>query len=487
MSMVFDYLDSKRPVINVSGMTEKRFFELEIARWKVSEQRRQQIEGQNYYRGLHDVLSRQREVIGADCTRKTVENLPNNRIVDNQYAKMVVQKSNYLLGRKFIYSTENEKYQEALDRIFDNAFYRTLLNIAKSSLNCGIGWLYVYLDEAGELCFKRFNPWEILPFWTDETEHTELAAAVRVYEVESYIGGSSRLVENVEIYLPDGVKYYTLSNGTLVPRIEMPSAPYLRKGDEAKDWGKIPIVPFRYNDEELPLITKVKSLQDALNDTVSDFRNNMQEDYRSSILILQNYDGENLAEFRTNLLTYGAIKVRTLDGQAGGVTALKVDVNAESFDVFIRLVKKSIVENAMGYDSKDDKMAGAANQMNIQSMYNDIDLDANCMETEFQASFERLLYFITKYLGAFADEYVEIIFNRDMMMNEGDIIDNIKKSEGLLSRETLIAQNPWVTDVSAELERIEAENQAATASFQDSLAPSVDGEDKGKDDDGDAA
>ena len=34
--------------------------------------------------------------------------------------------------------------------------------------------------------------------------------------------------------------------------------------------------------------------------------------------------------------------------------------------------------------------------MNIQSMYSDIDLDANGMETEFQAAFEELLWFINQ-------------------------------------------------------------------------------------------
>ena len=36
--------------------------------------------------------------------------------------------------------------------------------------------------------------------------------------------------------------------------------------------------------------------------------------------------------------------------------------------------------------------------MNIQSMYSDIDLDANDMETELQAAFEDILWFVNVYL-----------------------------------------------------------------------------------------
>ena len=36
----------------------------------------------------------------------------------------------------------------------------------------------------------------------------------------------------------------------------------------------------------------------------------MLEDARNTIIILMNYDGENLGDFRKNLSTYGAVKVR---------------------------------------------------------------------------------------------------------------------------------------------------------------------------------
>lgn len=102
--------------------------------------------------------------------------------------------------------------------------------------------------------------------------------------------------------------------------------------------------------------------------------------------------------------------------------------------------------------------------MNIQSMYSDIDLDANGMETEYQASFEELLWFINCHLfnvgmGDYEQEDVEIIFNRDMMLNEGEVIDNISKSVGIISDETLVAQHPWVDDVQAELDRLEEQKK----------------------------
>ena len=115
-------------------------------------------------------------------------------------------------------------------------------------------------------------------------------------------------------------------------------------------------------------------------------------------------------------------------------------------------------------------------------MYSDVDLDANGMETEYQASLEDLIFFIKAHLsntggGNFDGDKIEITFNRDMMMNEADIITNVRNSVGLLSTETLLAQHPWVDDVSGELERIEAEKQFQVDEFANAfpLQPQING------------
>ena len=207
----------------------------------------------------------------------------------------------------------------------------------------------------------------------------------------------------------------------------------------------------------------VKPLQDGLNTIESNFQNAMEEDVRNTILVLVNYDGQNLAEFRKNLAQYGAVKVKTVDGAGGDLKTLQIEVNSENYKAILEIFKKAIIENAMGYDAKDDRLAGNPNQMNIQSMYSDIDLDANNMETEFQASFEELLWFVNCHfansgLGDFEGEEVDVIFNRDILISESEVIDNVNKSQDL-SLETRLAMHPWIDDVQAELERINKEKE----------------------------
>jgi SPP1 family phage portal protein len=97
-------------------------------------------------------------------------------------------------------------------------------------------------------------------------------------------------------------------------------------------------------------------------------------------------------------------------------------------------------------------------------MYSDIDIDANDMETEFQAAFEDLLFFINAYIsnkggGNYDGEEVNIIFNRDILISESEVIENCAKSVGILSDETIISQHPWVDDVELELKRLEEQKK----------------------------
>lgn len=460
-------------------MSDQEFLEKEIARWKYSPQRIMQIKGYLYYDNEHDILARRRTMIGDGGKLQVVENVPNNRLIDNQYAKMVNQKTNYLLGKPFVIEGDNRQYIELLQQVFNKSFMKTLKNGGKAALNSGIAWLHPYYTDNGAFSFRLFPGYEILPFWKD-SEHTILDFAVRLYPVESYEGTTLTIIEKVEVYDLKGVHKFILDGEILVPDVSMGNGlfdiPYVSIIDgqgmaTGMNWEKIPLIPLKYNEQEIPLIKKVKTLQDGINIMLSDFENNMQEDARNTILILKNYDGQDLGEFRRNLATYGAVKVRCSGDTNGGVETLEITVNADNYKVILELFKKALIENAMGYDAKDDRLSGNPNQMNIQSMYSDIDLDANDMETELQASFEEILWFVNAHLfntgqGDFAGENVNIIFNRDMLMDEGAIISNIRNSEGILSNQTLVAQHPWTKDVENELQKIEEEKQKAAEEIE---------------------
>ena len=174
----------EQPIIINLKVNEKR-----IVDWLFSKDRLEQITGDKYYKGIHDILFRKRTAIGANGELIQVDNLPNNKIVDNLYKKIVDQKTNYLVSKSVTFLTEldvNEKLQNELDKYFNYDFDILMKIVCIDSLNCGIGWIYSYYDEKGKFKLKRFAPYEILPIWADE-EKTELEFVIRFYDIKTYI------------------------------------------------------------------------------------------------------------------------------------------------------------------------------------------------------------------------------------------------------------------------------------------------------------
>ncbi len=440
----------KEKKIDKNLETNVRYLEYIITQFINSQRRYEMLTGERYYRGIHDILFRKREIIGSGGRKEEVENLPNNKRIDNQYEKLVDQKINYLLGKPITFHTENEEYQKYLSQIFNSDFFRVMKKLGEDSINNGIAWLYPHYDSNGDFLFRVFEPTEILPVWRDEA-HTILEFVIRVFIVQEWTGNCLEDVEKVEVYGVNGIEKYGYRYGSLKYEGH---EDYFISGENGYNWEKIPFIPFKFNSLEKPLIKRVKTLQDGLNKIISTFENNLDEDPRNTILILKNYDGQNLGEFRKNLAEIGVVKVKA----DGGVESLSIEVNPENYTALLKIFKDAIIENGRGFNAKDDRLGNNPNEMNIQSMYADIDLDASGMETEFKSGLEKLIYFINLHLfntgsGDFEKEEVDIIFNKDILVNEAQTIDNCAKSLGLLSEETILSQHPWVKDVKAEIDR----------------------------------
>lgn len=448
---------------NSNSNTDIRYLEKILGKWLKSPIREEQLLAEKYYDGDHDILRREKKVIGADGNLVTINNVANNKLVDNQYRKLVDQKTNYVLGKPLTIATENEEYLKLLNKVFNKKIHRQLRVLAQYAVDGSIAWLYPYPQD-GEFKITVFPAYEICPIWKDKA-HTELDCAMRYYKEEVFDdNGGIKEVYYVDLFTIYGITHFTYRGGNLIPA-DNPHSAYLYVGEQGLNWNKLPLIPFKYNNKEIPLIRNVKGLQDSLNQVLSDFQNNMEEDPRTTILVLKNYDGTNIPEFRQNLATYGVIKVTTVDGVQGGVETLNVEVNAANYQAILMQLKRAIVENGRGFDAKEERMDGDPNQMNIQSMYTDIDLDVNGMETEFQAGFEELKWFIDQYLihqghADFTNEEVTFVFNRDIFINEDSMITNCMNSVGILSNQTIVAKHPWTTNVARELAQIEEDKQA---------------------------
>lgn len=445
------FKEKDTPVLN--------YWESAINDWLASPVRKDILTAERYYNGDQDILRRTMEMPDENGEMQEITYLPNNKIVDNQYAKCVDEKKNYLISRPITITTQNEDYGKALKKYFDAKMHRTLNRVARNSIDKGIAYLYPYYIN-GKLQWKNFNSWEIIPHWTDE-EHTELDSFGRIYEVSEVLrGGNKKTTDYFELYDSEGIHTYIWSGSSLKP---VRDADYFTIGTTSYTWERIPLVVFKRNEKECPLIKNVKSLQDAINLIESNFVNVSDQDVRNTILILVNYDGEDLGEFREKLAMYGAVKISTIDGQAGDLRALTIDVNPENYKAVLGILKEALVENARAFNVKDNRLNSDANQMHIQTAYHDMDLDADDMEVEWQVALQDMLFFINYDIrrqgGKVPDDEVTFTLNRNMMIDETSLIQNCVVSKDVISDETIRAKHPWCIDPQKEKELLDKQHK----------------------------
>lgn len=412
----------------------------------------------NYYKGKQEILEKKRETYDTKTgIKEELKFLPNNKIVNNKFQGIIDQKTNYLVSKKPTISSENEIYAKELKKVFNENFFYTLYNLVKNVYLYGIGWLYVNYNEKGELVFNLINSKEITPIWEDK-EHENLRFVIRTFEKQEFINGSYEIKQYVDVFTVDGVEHYLYKNGNLE---YLSKENYIYLNEQGYNWEKLPIIFVKNKQIELPLIRNIKIMQDILNEISSTFVDRIQQDETSSIMILRGYEGQDLREFRKNLLEIGAVNV----GNNGDVSLLNPEINTEAFSKGIELANRGIYETSKAFDSKNDMLGHDPNSMNIQSMYSEIDLDANELERELQKRLRELIWFVNRHLenkgiGNFDNEEITIIFDRDILINETQVIDNLLKSQGILSKEKLIEEHPLVSNPKLEIERLEKENES---------------------------
>ena len=438
----------------------------EIKEFKSSEQYKIMVEAEQYYRNRSDVQ------------RKTndVANRSNCKIEHPILKKLVDQKVNYLLSKPWTVDTSNKAYAEALGEIFDARFRKKIKSLGKNAIKSGIAWIQPYFDEDGKLAFMLIPSTEIIPLWRD-SERTKLDAFIRFYDQIVYIGTRKHTITRAEFWYPGGVKrFVTGLEGGFRFMVDKEygteendyTESHFVVGNKAYNWEEVPIAWLRYNDEELPLCYFVKDLIDDINWQTS-VTADVLRDVAKFIYILKNYGGQDLGEFIKDLKEHLAIKV-TSDG---GVDKLQADLNIDAVMAFLDKQRRDVFDFASAVDTKDPDLGNASGTA-INFRYMDLDADCDSLGTELKETFQRLKLFIDVYLqligkGDFTKEQFDIIFNVDMPVNETEVINNIRASEGILSKRTQIQNHPWVTDADEELARIEEERKKAMEEFGSGL------------------
>lgn len=451
----------------------------EIREFRHSPQYQDMLAAERYYYNRSDVQRKTNELAGRS----------NVKMEHPILRKIIGQKASFLLAKPFSVGTEDSAYAEALNAVFDRGFRKKLRLFVADAVKYGIAWMQPYVDDRGDLAFMRIPATQVIPIWEDD-EHERLQAFIRVYPQIIYVGTRKQEVMHAELWTTEGVRYFVSSGPGHEFVVDKEhgdeshdyTEPHFYHRGKAMNWDNVPIIWLKYNDEEKPLCYYLREMIDEINWQNSVTADELR-DIAKFIYVLKNYGGTDLGEFVSDLRHYMAISV--VDD--GGVDKLTSDINIDAVMSFLDNTRRDLYDFASAVDTKDPDLGNASGTA-IQFRYLDLQSDCEALGDELQDSFRRLglfldTYFVTIGAGDFTGSEFEIIFNMDLPVNETDIINNIRSSDGIISRRTQLEQHPWVKDVEEELERLDKEQQEnmekyGAGLFDDPVDNEVIGDDK---------
>lgn len=375
----------------------------------------------------------------------------NSEIYINYFKMLVTQKIDYLLAKNPTY-----------DKTIKDAGINVWTMLDKLVLNASLDsktWLHPYTTK-NKLSYIVIKDSEIIPKYT--ADNKELEQVIRYYKEDENL--------NVEIWTNEGVKYlvYNKENILLDEKTESHYTTKYYAGDTVEqtidsNFPTIPFICLENNKDMTGDIEDIENLIIAYNGICTGFVENVEK-FQEALLVLRGYVGENadIKEAMEKLREAKGVSVDK-DGDAGYMT---VEIPVEARNVLLNILRDVIFLIGRGVDPS--KLAEGTQITNtvIKSRYIQLDLKSSDCEKRIVEFYNKFIDFLNSFSGQ--NYNTDLEFNKSMLINESERIDDCLKSLNILSLETILENHPFVKKgVKDELARIKKEKEEKIKEMQD--------------------
>ena len=388
----------------------------------------------NYYDGIQAILNKTYNDDTKPCSRTIINYCKN--IADSYCG--------YLASPGYISYSSTEDIEEVMDILRYNDYQAEDSDFLLNALVYGRAAELMYTDESGKVRFRLINPMQCFAVY-DDSLTGDLLYFVRMYKVSEW---DDRNLFNVDVYSDFDVKHFTMSgdNGYLTFVSEEPHY-----------FSQCPANVFSLPDEK-SIFDCVMGLQDAANEVLS----SEIDDYSAfcdAYLALTGVDAdeEDIAKMKKN-------RVMVLPDGASANYLVKAASDAQVENILKR-IHDSIYRIAACPDFSSETFVGGVSS-GVAIRYRLTGMETRCasIESKMKMALQRRIEIITGIaslkLGEEVFRDVAIDFKRNVPEDITATISLVNTLKGTVSDATLLSQLPFISDVNAEIEALNAQKQA---------------------------
>ena len=380
---------------------------------------------QKYYNGEHDIIA----------NYYNIEGRSNQITVDNFVQKFIDEEVNYSLGNA-ITITSRTGNTDIINAINKNTFHwdvdhnQTLMKIMEI-----FGTVYElhYIDNKGRFCERLLNPTNAICYCNID-------------------GVPKRFIHFYKLKY-DGAKYYDVyySDG----RIEVYKDSNLIKTTNHCFKG-IPVSVCKMNNISETIYYKIKTLQDAYNQVLSNQINTIN-DYRNAYLIVTGVDVDE--ETAKSLKSKGLLNLKSKDGT---VSWLMKDMNDTYIQNTITDLKNAMYSTCNHIDG-NFQMQSNTSSLAIRSRL--LFLEQRCksmfdyISNGIYDRLERLFEYLSIKGYNFDISDININYNPNIPTDITSTVQAISQLGDKLSLETALSLLPFVESPALEIEKIKSEKR----------------------------
>ena len=415
---------------------------------------------QRYYIGDNDIKHRKPKKEIHEGNPNPLRNA-DNRIAFNFHHLLVTQKASYLFTAPPLFDVKDDRMNEVIANTLGDAYAKKAKDLCVEASNAGRSWVHYWIDTETNLFKWAIVPSvQIYPVYGNLLEK-ELKAVLRTYKNIDDDGKEWDICElwnekecavfkqRGEIFEP-----YNIFLTAGISNSE-PTNVY------SHELGAVPFIEFPNNNTVTNDFNMIKDLIDAYDKTYSGFVDDL-EDIQEIIFVLNNYGGQDLNEFLSDLKYYKAIKTESDDStDKSGISTLTIEIPVEARDKLLELTRKAIFDMGQGIDPQQqgfDRTSGEA----MKFLYSLLELKAGLLETEFRLGFGELIRAICRH-NNFEPKQIIQTWTRTSIRNDAELVDMCSKSVGVISNKTILKNHPFVENAEDEEKQLEEEQKQKQA------------------------